>query len=133
MAALNPKQDVICSSDKLVDGGSGVRFTVMRAGQPCPAFAVRFAGRAYAYLNRCAHKLTELDWEAGQFFDAEARYLVCATHGALYQPETGLCVAGPCRGARLTALAVEEVQGRVRLTGANGIHLAQRSADEVKS
>ena len=34
--------------------------------------------------------------------------LVCAAHGALYEPDTGRCVAGPCLGARLVGLRVRE-------------------------
>ena len=34
--------------------------------------------------------------------------LVCVRHGARYRPDTGECLGGPCRGARLTALALEE-------------------------
>jgi nitrite reductase/ring-hydroxylating ferredoxin subunit len=42
--------------------------------------------------------------------------LVCATHGALYQPDSGLCIAGPCRGARLKAITLAEHHGGVYCT-----------------
>lgn len=103
----------ICASDALSDGGPGVRFAVHTTGGIVPAFAVRHAGRVYAFLNRCAHKLVELDWEEGQFFDADGRYLMCATHGALYDPTTGRCAGGPCRGGRLMPVPVREVDGAV--------------------
>ena len=32
-------------------------------GQTCRAFAMRFEGRAHAYLNRCAHVAMEMDWQ----------------------------------------------------------------------
>lgn len=112
---------MICPPGMLTDGGHGVRFTVRQQGALLPAFAIRYRGRVHAYLNRCAHKLTELDWEPGEFFDAERRYLVCATHGALYDPESGLCVAGPCRGASLVRVPVRET--------ATGIHL--QAPDEI--
>jgi nitrite reductase/ring-hydroxylating ferredoxin subunit len=108
--------DSVCSSDRLREGGSGVRFQVEHNGCVNPAFAVRHGGRVVAYLNRCAHKLVELDWQEGDFFDAEHRYLVCATHGALYDPTTGACVDGPCRGATLTAVSIHEADGMVRLS-----------------
>jgi len=38
---------------------------------------------------------------------------MCATHGAVYKPETGLCAGGPCRGGRLRPIAVREVDGKV--------------------
>ena len=51
---------------------------------------------------------TELDWQPGEFFELSGTYLVCATHGALFDPASGLCVAGPCRGASLARVAVGE-------------------------
>jgi len=74
---------------------------------------VRFLGTVYGYLNQCAHVPTELDWQEGQFFDHSGLYLMCATHGAVYEPESGRCVGGPCRGGRLLALQVLECQGMV--------------------
>ena len=114
--ALRPG-DSVCASNQLQEGGRGVRFLVEHNGHIIPAFAVRHAGRVVAYLNRCAHKLVELDWQQGEFFDAERRYLVCATHGALYDPASGICVGGPCRGAALTAVPVREADGLVWLAG----------------
>ncbi len=109
--------DTVCASSRLQDGGSGVRFLVAHNGHIDPAFAVRHTGRAVAYLNRCAHKLVELDWQQGEFFDAECRYLICTSHGALYDPASGVCVGGPCRGAALTAVPLHEADGAVRLAG----------------
>lgn len=107
----------VCACGELQNGGSGVRFQVEHLGHTQPAFVVRHAGRAVAYLNRCAHKLVELDWQEGEFFDAEHRFLVCTTHGARYDPVNGKCVAGPCRGAMLTTIPVLEADGAVWLAG----------------
>ncbi len=94
----------LCASDELVDGGAGVRFSVRVEAREIGAFVVRFDGVAHAYLNQCAHVPMELDWQEGQFFDSAGLYLMCATHGAVYAPDTGLCVGGPCRGAALAKL-----------------------------
>jgi nitrite reductase/ring-hydroxylating ferredoxin subunit len=51
----------------------------------------------------------------GQFFDSEGLYLVCATHGAAYAPDTGACAGGPCNGRGLQPVAVEEHDGYVFL------------------
>lgn len=104
---------LICASDDLAEGGDGIRFDFERGGETLPAFAIRHGGRAYGYLNRCAHIAMELDWKPGKFFDAEGEYLICSTHGALYAPESGACRGGPCRGAALTALNLIETGGRV--------------------
>ena len=73
----------ICASSDLTDKGDGVRFSVKHGDESLPAFAVRYEGKVYAYLNQCAHREVELDWDEGKFFDNDQRYLICATHGAL--------------------------------------------------
>ncbi len=107
--------DVICSSAALTDGSAGVRFRVRLGAQILGAFAIRYRGRVYAYLNQCAHQGIELDWKEGYFFDMGRHFLICATHGALYHPDTGRCAGGPCRGGALVPLAVVEENNVVRL------------------
>lgn len=115
----------ICTGDVLANSGLGVRFLVTIDGVTTSAFAVRYRDRVNAYLNRCAHKLVELDWEEGRFFDLEGEYLVCATHGARYKPENGVCMSGPCPGAMLAPLEVIEKDGEVFLVQQDGIHLIE--------
>lgn len=109
------RERLICESSALVDGGDGVRFEVPWQGETAPAFAIRYRGRVHAYLNRCGHVPTEIDWQAGKFFDFSGLYLVCATHGALYAPETGACVGGRCNGKGLRPLAVVEKDSGIYL------------------
>lgn len=106
---------LICASGELAERGDGVRFEVEWEGETLPAFAIRHGGRAYAYLNRCAHISMELDWKQGKFFDADGEYLICSTHGALYAPDSGACRGGPCRGAKLVNLNVFEADSSVYL------------------
>lgn len=116
-AAAGPVQSAwlpVCASADLVDAGLGRLFDVQLADGKGQGFAVRFEGRVYAYVNRCAHVPTELDWNPGEFFDVDGRVLVCATHGAEYQPTTGRCTAGPCRGKALRAITVREQDGQVQ-------------------
>ena len=108
---------LICSSAALADSGLGVRFEVEYFGQPAPAFAVRYAGQVQAYLNRCAHVPMELDWQEGVFFDSAGRDLLCSTHGATYDAQSGRCLGGPCNRSALVKLRVEERQGNVYFTG----------------
>lgn|SRR5690606_15726680 len=104
----------LCNSRDLVDSGLAVPFDVVYAGQTCRAFAIRYAGRVHAYLNRCAHVAMELDYQPNRFFDLTGHSLICATHGALYDPETGACQGGPCRkGKGLVKIEVSEVDGVV--------------------
>jgi nitrite reductase/ring-hydroxylating ferredoxin subunit len=103
----------ICQSDELTDRGLGKRFQAEWRGVPARGFVVRWGGRVYGYLNECAHIPVELDFNEGDFFDISRSYLICATHGAYYRPDTGVCLGGPCKGARLTKLSVIEEDGEV--------------------
>ena len=102
----------LCSSAELVDGGDAVPFDVVHAGETCRAFAIRFEGRVHAYLNRCAHVAMEMDYQPNRFFDDSGRWLLCATHGAAYAPDTGACAGGPCRGG-LVRITLSESGGVV--------------------
>lgn len=104
---------LICEAAALVEGGVGVRFDWLPAGGEGKAFAVRHRGEVRAFVNRCPHLGVELDWQPGQFFEESGLYLACSTHGAMFEPSGGRCVVGPCRGARLQAIAVEERDGLI--------------------
>ena len=106
---------LICASSALADGGKGVRFALDSWPGEERGFAVRYAGEVRAFVNRCPHAWTELDWQPGEFFEESGLYLVCSTHGAIFIPDTGFCVAGPCRGASLEPLQVREHGGQVFL------------------
>ena len=102
----------LCSSRDLQDAGLAVPFDIHYAGQTCRAFAVRYQGAAHAYLNRCTHVAMELDWQPNRLFDASGEWLLCASHGAAYRPDTGQCASGPCRGS-LVKIALSEIDGIV--------------------
>jgi nitrite reductase/ring-hydroxylating ferredoxin subunit len=111
---------LICRSAELEDSRRGVRFELQHAGGSVPAFAVRFEGRVHAYLNRCAHVAMELDWKPGEFFDADGLVLICSTHGALYAPDSGECLGGPCLSCgALRPVAIEERDGAIYLKESN--------------
>ena len=103
----------LCPSADLVEGGDAVAFDLLYDGRSCRAFAVRFQGQVFAYLNRCTHVAMEIDFRPNRFFDATGRWLVCATHGAVYHPDTGACAGGPCNGG-LTRITLSEEDRMVR-------------------
>ena len=86
----------LCASSDLVDAGLAVPFDVVYAGQTCRAFAIRHQGRVHAYLNRCSH--VAMEYQPNHFWDGSGHQLICATHGATYAPDTGVCTGGPGRG-----------------------------------
>jgi nitrite reductase/ring-hydroxylating ferredoxin subunit len=98
----------LCKSEALIEGGEAVPFDINYAGQTCRAFAVRFEGKPHAYLNRCTHVAMEMDWQPNRFFDDTGQWLLCASHGAAYQPDTGQCAGGPCQGGLVKIELIEE-------------------------
>ncbi len=75
--------------------GHSFKFLLPVRGIDEECFVVNFHGRFHAFVNRCRHVPMPLDWVDNQFFAEEGRYLMCQTHNAYYQPDTGECVAGP--------------------------------------
>lgn len=102
----------LCLSGQLKDSAPAVAFEVAYFGRAEAAFAVRFLGQVHAYLNRCSHVPMEMDYQPNDFFDSTGQWLICATHGALYDPPTGHCRMGPCRGG-LIKIEVTEANGTV--------------------
>lgn len=112
-AARVEAPQVLCASDALEEKGRAVLFDVLHFREPARAFALRFEGRVVAYLNRCAHVPTELDWLPGEFLDSGREFILCSIHGAAYEPRSGRCLAGPCGSGRLTPIDAFEIDGTV--------------------
>jgi len=115
----------ICTSAEVVEGGLGVRFPVTAGSYDTTGFVVRYNGVVYGYLNRCAHVPIELDWAKGEFFESSGLYLMCSTHGAIYDPETGHCQGGPCRGGRLRPIVVRELDQQISWLPDEFVHPAR--------
>jgi nitrite reductase/ring-hydroxylating ferredoxin subunit len=96
--------------------GSIKKFWLICQKYRIDAFLINYEGRFHAYVNRCRHMTTPLDFVRYQFFTDDGRHLICMTHGALYDPENGLCVDGPCKGQSLYSLPVR-VDGDEVLVG----------------
>jgi nitrite reductase/ring-hydroxylating ferredoxin subunit len=110
---LNLEPQPLCASSDLQECGDAVTFEVMEFGRSVSAFAVRYDNVPVAYLNRCAHVPAEMDWQPGQFWDQDKRFIICSIHGALYDPPNGQCVSGPCPGAHLQSIQLSEKDGQV--------------------
>ena len=113
MPETGPARVRLCHSAQLEEKGRALVFDVLHFRAPVTAFALRFEGRVVAYLNRCAHVPTEMDWQPGEFLDAGREFILCSTHGAAYEPRSGRCAGGPCGRGRLTPIQVEEVADTV--------------------
>ncbi|MFZ9406971.1 MAG: Rieske (2Fe-2S) protein [Burkholderiaceae bacterium] len=109
-----PAWQRLCSLDELKAmqaRGDALRFELDGPKGPLPAFLMLVEGRARAWLNRCAHVPVELDGVPGRFLDESGQVIVCATHGAVYDPASGRCLRGPCRGKSLHPVPIREEGG----------------------
>jgi nitrite reductase/ring-hydroxylating ferredoxin subunit len=93
--------------------GATKKFSLKSGGGAVEAFLVNYGGALYAYINRCRHISLTLDWVDNRFFTEDGRYLICANHGATYEPTTGECVWGPCLGASLRNVVLEIAEGKI--------------------
>jgi len=108
----DPPQRLFGSAE-LAERGNALLFDVRHFREPAHGFVMRFDGKVVAYLNRCVHVPTEIDWQPGEFLDSAREFILCSIHGAAYEPGSGRCVAGPCGRGKLTMLHVEERDGEV--------------------
>jgi naringenin degradation protein FdeD len=109
-----------------VEPGGIKKFSIICQKYRVAGFLVNDGGRFHAYVNRCRHMPTPLDFIRDQFVSEDGRYLMCYTHGALYERGTGLCISGPCEGESLYQLPVCVDQGEVLVSCPEGniSHLA---------
>lgn len=56
------------------------------------------------FRNKCPHLGIPLDWQPDRFMDPDGELLQCSTHGALFLPDTGECISGPCVGQFLVSV-----------------------------
>jgi nitrite reductase/ring-hydroxylating ferredoxin subunit len=97
----------IAHIDELKNGQTK-KFKVRRADRVTEAFLIRKGGEYYAYLNLCRHWMVGLDYDDNDFLTEDGDWVVCKSHGALYRPETGECESGPCNGAALYRIPLEQ-------------------------
>lgn len=104
-----------------LEHGTSKKFTMRRGGRDLEALLVNYQGQHFAYVNRCPHTGITLDWVNNQFFSSDNRYIMCATHGAVFEPPSGECIWGPCVGLSLQSMPIEIDDGQIyaRLPGAS--------------
>lgn len=109
----------LCRVDDIPDGGT-------RGFGPAPGgftglFAVRRGARVFVYVNSCPHIGTPLDWAPDRFLSADGTRIVCATHGAEFRIEDGVCTGGPCLGDRLETIMIQVRDGNILVPSDAGL------------
>lgn len=105
----------LCMLDDIGDPGSRGFAVDIGADEPLRLFVVRKDDVFAAYRNSCPHTGAPLEWQPDQFLDLDNSFIQCAIHGALFRPEDGYCVRGPCAGDALRPLTLEIDNGEVCL------------------
>ncbi|MCW8901890.1 MAG: Rieske 2Fe-2S domain-containing protein [Gammaproteobacteria bacterium] len=108
----------ICDLNSLTEL-SCKEFTVQSAILEKDAFLVYFKQHYYAYENSCPHTGVNLNWQKEQFFSFDGLFLQCSLHGALFEPDSGVCIRGPCLGDRLKPVNVVNESGILYAPGSN--------------
>lgn len=108
---------VVCPAGDIAEAQARGFSVTWPDGQSLDLIVVRRDGRYHGYRNSCPHTGVPLEWTPDQFLDASGTYLQCFTHGALFQIEDGLCVAGPCAGRYLSEVPLEIADGLLLLAG----------------
>lgn len=105
----------LCHTDDLEKtGAKGLEIKLKR--KKTDIFVVANEAGVFAYVNRCPHAGTPLEWQEDQFFNPSGDALMCATHGAEFTIEEGDCFAGPCKGDQLDKLEITQKNDKIYLT-----------------
>jgi len=89
------------SPDLIADGKARNFVLQMKAGR-FHGFVVRRGEAVFGYVDRCPHAGLPLTQTLDGYLTPDGSLIACSWHGALFEPETGACVGGPCMGQALT-------------------------------
>ena len=96
---------VLCTLADLEATGAK-EIVLVKGGARYPVVVVRQGEVVRGYENICPHARLPLNVEADAFYDVSRTVLVCVNHGAHFDPLTGICVRGPCKGMGLRVFPV---------------------------
>ncbi|WP_158880103.1 Rieske (2Fe-2S) protein [Rhodanobacter sp. L36] len=104
---------LLCRLDDIPDGGATAVDAVLTDGEDS-IILLRRGDDVCAYLNICPHAGRRLDYAPGKFLLKNGT-LICAVHGATFDVENGVCIAGPCRGELLRSVPLRVENGDIFL------------------
>ncbi|MDH4559932.1 Rieske (2Fe-2S) protein [Pseudomonas sp. BN411] len=98
-------QTFLCREDQLEEGRA-LGFDPWGEGRDT-VLALLWRGQVRVYRNLCPHLDVAMQYRKDRFMSGDGQHIVCFAHGALFQPDNGFCVLGPCLGQSLQALTVQ--------------------------
>ena len=102
----------LCQTHEISDPGSKA-FEIKQGRNNTALFVVHKDGAFNAYINSCPHTGANLEWQEDQFLDMDNMYIQCSTHDALFEIESGKCIAGPCVGDSLQTVELLIEDGQI--------------------
>lgn len=109
----------LCPASEIPDPGSRA-FELEFQGQALAVFVVHSNAAFHAFVNSCPHTGVNLEWQEDQFLDLDKAFIQCSTHDALFEIDSGLCIAGPCVDEHLQHLDLSEHDGMLVVDIADG-------------
>jgi len=106
----------LCPIDQIADPGAR-NFVLQIRDAFFHGFVVRRGDQVHGFVDSCPHMGLPLSQKLDDYLTPRKDYIVCAWHGALFRPEDGVCVGGPCTGQRLRPWPVRVEDGWLK-TGA---------------
>jgi len=103
----------LCAVNELSEGQYR-EFQIDHDGEPVWLIVTRHRGQPRAWYNLCPHQGRPLNFAPNRFLTDDNNHLVCAHHGAVFDPGSGACIAGPCKNAELRKVAIVESKGQIR-------------------
>lgn len=98
----------LCALEVIADGESR-GFDPLRSGRDS-LFVIRRGNRVFAWANACPHRGYEgspMAWRRDAYLNADRSRIVCSSHGAQFDIQTGECLSGPCPGQALEPVTVQ--------------------------
>ena len=96
-----------------IPNGEAKGFSVETAAGKRDILVHRDGNIVRGYVNSCPHVGSPLDWAPDRFISLDGFHLLCGTHGALFRPEDGYCVSGPCAGDSLECVPISLIEDEV--------------------
>jgi len=103
---------VLCLLDEIGDPGAK-GFSVFTGEMMFRGFVVRRDKAVMGYLDRCPHIGTPLTLGDDRYLTRDGAFILCSTHGALFQIGDGRCLSGPCINRSLVPWPVAVRDGAV--------------------
>ena len=97
---------MLCALSDLADPGA--KGFVFRSGDALfLSFVIRRGDQVYGYIDHCPHAGWPLAGQPDRYLTKTGDRVICSAHGALFEPDTGVCTSGPCAGQALSPWPVK--------------------------